>query len=471
MPKAPPPKARKPKNTKGQAFPTRKTDRRNHKPETRAYLVGALSHSNTSYYKLQQETGIPRNTIWQIYDRVKRRAEEQGLALHDHSLYQDDSEPWVNKSKLTEEHKEALVFQATKDREARYCPPDAAIALGICQRAGAPDVHVETFKTVINEYRYGRIKAGWKFMLTAEQKKIRLEWALTHNPDPSDERPEPFNWLLVVFTDETPAKVGVKRGRFTCWATHEEKYHPDVKQDKQSKYSELQFWASFAYNNKGPCHMYAKETQEQKDAAEKDLHERNQRRAQQHMTRDTARRALRQLGESEINSGGVTLRLQNRALAKLDSEKPLNRRDRTRGGIDGYRHEQEVLRPLLGPFVERLNREPYLQEGQHYWVLEDGAPAHTSRFDKEFYIKTGLCKLLWPSHSPDINAAEHAWPWLRKEISFNFTPSTTEQEATDQWIKAWEEHTPISKINRWITRIPNKVRKIIQQEGDNCFHG
>ncbi|KAH7012022.1 hypothetical protein B0J12DRAFT_530036, partial [Macrophomina phaseolina] len=83
------------------------------------------------------------------------------------------------------------------------------------------------------------------------------------------------DWHTVVFTDETPGKVGIVRGFFRCWANIEEAYHPDVVRTRHTKYSEIQFWACFAYNNKGPCHVYFPESSDAKEAAQTDLASRN----------------------------------------------------------------------------------------------------------------------------------------------------------------------------------------------------
>lgn len=77
--------------------------------------------------------------------------------------------------------------------------------------------------------------------------------------------------------------------------------------------------------------------------------------------------------------------------------------------------------------------------------------------------------MCWPGHSPDINAEEHAWPWIRRHITKDFPPSRTEAEAEKQWRYEWEK-LPIQQINKWIDSIPNVVREIIRQEGDNSFY-
>ena len=46
--------------------------------------------------------------------------------------------------------------------------------------------------------------------------------------------------------------------------TQDERYYPDVIKQRYIKYSEAMFWGCFSYNYKGPCHIYYRETAEQK---------------------------------------------------------------------------------------------------------------------------------------------------------------------------------------------------------------
>ena len=83
-----------------------------------------------------------------------------------------------------------------------------------------------------------------------------------------------------------------------------------------------------------------------------------------------ARAALRELGDVAANSRAWV----------WAKHYELKRGDRSRGGASLYK------------------------EGRAPLLLEDGAPAHVQ-------------KLSWPGHSPDVNAAEHAWPWIRRHLA------------------------------------------------------
>ncbi|KAF1973224.1 hypothetical protein BU23DRAFT_380958, partial [Bimuria novae-zelandiae CBS 107.79] len=142
----------------------------------------------------------------------------------------------------------------------------------------------------------------------------------------------------------------------------------------------------------------------------------------------------------------------------------LKRGDRSRGGVDGYRHREEVLKPLLVPWINSL-----YEEGRAPLLLEDGAPAHTSKIAVEYLEVSHIQKLNWPGHSPDVNAAEHCWPWIRRHITQDFMPSTCEEQCRRQWEYEWEQ-MPTELLNQWIDGIPDVVRQIIKHSGDNCFH-
>jgi hypothetical protein len=166
-----------------------------------------------------------------------------------------------------------------------------------------------------------------------------------------------------------------------------------------------------------------------------------------------ARHALRSLGEPEINS-------RKQQYIKKDDYK---RGIKSRGGVDGYRHREEALKKVV-PWMKKLK-----DEGRDLILLEDGAPAHTSRISTDYLAVNFIEKLSWPGHSPEINAQEHAWPWIRRHITKDFKPSTCELECRSQWECEWD-CIPQEVINRWIDYIPIVVRRIIAHGGNNDFH-
>jgi Icc-related predicted phosphoesterase len=48
------------------------------------------------------------------------------------------------------------------------------------------------------------------------------------------------------------------------WQKDRERYDEDVKKDRVQKYSQLQFYGCFTYDNKGPCVIYERESELEK---------------------------------------------------------------------------------------------------------------------------------------------------------------------------------------------------------------
>ncbi|KAF2178225.1 hypothetical protein K469DRAFT_599987, partial [Zopfia rhizophila CBS 207.26] len=78
-------------------------------------------------------------------------------------------------------------------------------------------------------------------------------------------------------------------------------------------------------------------------------------------------------------------------------------------------------------------------------------------------------KMCWPAYSPDVNACEHPWPWIRRHITKNDYVSHDEEQCRIQWARVWHV-IPQKQMDKWIDRIPDVIRQIIKYKGDNCFH-
>lgn len=106
------------------------------------------------------------------------------------------------------------------------------------------------------------------------------------------------------------------------------------------------------------------------------------------------------------------------------------RGDRGRGGIDGYRHREGALQKVV-PWIKSLEKKEIKVHLQ-----QDGAPAHKARISRDYLIAEMINRLWWPGHSPEANASEHAWPWIRRHITKNYTKSCNGKQCEKQWIKA-----------------------------------
>ncbi|KAF1969062.1 hypothetical protein BU23DRAFT_557913 [Bimuria novae-zelandiae CBS 107.79] len=413
--------------------------------------------AGVSQYNLAKKLSITQSGLSRLLTRTKERSEASKLPLWDPQLYATEPGRGPPEQPLSQEQKDAIIAVATQGRDTREKQSSQAISDGDFDHLNLPiKLSVTRFENIMYEAGYARRAPGFKPTLDDVQRERRFQWALAHNPDLYEYGDGlGFDFRRVIYTDETPARVGEQRGMKRAWARDSEIYDPEVKRPKIRNNCALQFYGSFTYDAKGRYHIYGKESTEQKKLAKQALDEENQRnKEQREKLVPQARAALRELGDTNANS---------RAWAWAKRHE-LKRGDRSRGGIDGYRHREEVLKPLLVPWINSL-----YEEGRAPVLLEDGAPAHTSKIALEYLEVSHINKLAWPGHSPDVNAEEHAWPWIRRHITQDFMPSTCEQQCRAQWAYEWEQ-MPQEIINKWILSILKVVRQIIAHRGDNSFH-
>lgn len=278
---------------------------------------------------------------------------------------------------------------------------------------------ISLFKNIMYQANYAPKKPGWKPKLSLSDIQSRFEWALADNPDKNELNDgEGFNFRTVCYTDETPARVGEQRGMQRSWQRDGERYDEDVKKDRVQKYSQLQFYGAFTYNHKGPCVIYERDTPLEKFLNDAIIEAENEERRELAASSQLrARKALNLMSDSDINSRYNTRKPQ---YTKKDD---YTRGFKSCGGIDGLRHREEALKVLI-PWLKSLPRTPIL--------LEDGAPAHSSRIATDYLNTEKIDKLSWLGHSPDVNASEHAWPWIRRHITKDFQTSTTVDETKKQ---------------------------------------
>jgi len=446
---------RKPRKYKTRKVRVPKTSRRELKPAERSAIVCAVVIGHASYQEAADANPglITKSGVAKLVKRIQRKAIDSGFAITDPLLYENElgrGRPEI----LSEEQKQRIISITTSDREHREKESWQAIKNSDFDNF-IPRISISTFENVMYGAGYSRKRPGWKPPLSPEEVRKRYQWALKHNPDlyKKDDNLG-FNFRDVCYSDETPARIGEQRGMQRSWIREGEQYRENVKKPRIQKYCQLQFYGIFTYNNKGPCIIYSKEDKEERWASEAALElENHQRRQKAVYAQKTARSALQEMGESEINS-------RKQQYTQKDD---YTRGFKSRGGIDGYRHREMALKQVV-PWMKSLK-----DSGRNPILLEDGAPAHQSRIANDFLDVNLINKLDWPGHSPEINAEEHAWPWIRRHITKDFAPSTCEDQCRSQWQAEWDS-IPQEVINKWIDHVPITVRRIITHGGKNDFH-
>ena len=79
---------------------------------------------------------------------------------------------------------------------------------------------------------------------------------------------------------------------------------------------------------------------------------------------------------------------------------------------------------------------------------------------QRYYDSNKIIRMLWCGNSPDLNAIEPAWWWMKRRTTRKGAPKSRE-EAIRAWSVAWQE-LPQETIQAWIERIPRHVQEIVR---------
>lgn len=212
------------------------------------------------------------------------------------------------------------------------------------------------------------------------------------------------------------------------------------------------WWSAFSWDKKGPYYIWEKETKEEKVAMKADIDACNAIRYE----------ADKLIWETEWDAKVRYIQSHVRPAFKHTEKTGLIEVKKGRGGINWYRYQQKILIPKLLPFAVECKRErPGTQ------VQEDNAPAHASKQQELVFSAWDIMKLLWPGNSPDLNAIEPCWFWMKRKTTEKGA-ITSEKALKAAWVKCWEE-LPQDNIQCWIERVFRHVQEVKRLKGGNEY--
>lgn len=118
--------------------------------------------------------------------------------------------------------------------------------------------------------------------------------------------------------------------------------------------------------------------------------------------------------------------------------------------------------PKLIPFAKECE-----EDRPNTIVQEDNASPHAHRHQATVYALYDVTRMLWPGNSPDLNAIEPAWFWLKRRTTAQGAPNNR-RDMEKAWYQAWQD-LPQEQIQQWIAAIPFHIKEIIRLEGGNEY--
>ncbi|KAI1512890.1 Tc1 [Pyrenophora tritici-repentis] len=414
-------------------------------PYTRALIVTLKSpFGGKSTAQISAITGISPRTIDSIYGRACQRGfEPNSPTIKLLPEYLEDA-PRAGRPHKQEAIHNATLSQVCRDRYGRE--KSCADIAGDLSVHGY-NISSTTVWRVLKAAGYNKTKPTRKPGLTKKMRQERLEWCLAHQDWTLED------WKNVIWSDETSVVLNHRRGGYRVWRKPDEVFTKTVIREQWKGYSEFMFWGCFSYDHKGPCHIWCPETAQQKREAALQIEEMNK----------VLEPIMRQ--EWELTTGMKRMGLRNKPgrTPQWRWTKETGKLSRDSGrGIDWWRYQTQVLIPKLIPFAKEC------QKGRPCTVVqEDKAPSHAHYAQQLVYSREGVEKLLWCGNSPDLNAIEAAWPWLKRRTTRKGALKNR-AEGTKAWLEAWDE-LPQHQIQAWIERIQFHVKEIIRLEGGNEY--
>jgi transposase len=409
--------------------------------------VVAFKASGLTTTQVQDLTGIPSRTINDIYARAIKRGFDPAIRpIRIADSFVNDAARSGRPTKQTEDVKKQILEKVRRDRYGRE--KTCADIAGELSSEGINLSQTLVWR-VLRRAGLRKTKPTRKPGLTPKMRKERLEWCLSHRHWTLED------WKNVIWTDETSVILLHRRGSYRVWRTKDEAFLRSCIRERWKGASEFMFWGSFSYDKKGPCHCWLPETAIESKAAE--------------IAIEALNKELEPLLKEqwELSNGMRRLELRN-----LPGRKPqwrfnekngkLSRSKNRKGGIDWYAYQTKVLIPLLLPFAQEcaVDRPGTI-------VQEDKAPSHSHHAQKAVFDLWKVQRLVWCPNSPDLNAIEAAWPWLKRHTTKKGAPGSR-QAAIAIWKSYWQQ-LPQSDIQKWIERIPRHIEEVIRLEGSNEY--
>ncbi|CAE7020550.1 Transposase [Pyrenophora teres f. teres] len=411
---------------------------------TRALVVTLKSpFGGKSTTQISAITGISPRTIDAIYGRACQRGFEPNAPMIKLLPEHLEDASRTGRPRKQDAIREVAIEKVRRDRYGRE-----KTCADIAGDLSLYNVSSTTVWRVLKAAGYHKTKPTRKPGLTKKMRQERLNWCLAHKDWTLED------WKNVIWSDETSVLLNHRRGGYRVWRKKEEAFVKSVIRERWKGYTEFMFWGCFSYDCKGPFHIWRPETAQEKREAAAKIAEMNE--ALEPLMRE----------EWELTTGVRRLGLRTKPGKtpqwRWSRETGKLARGSAHGGIDWWRYQSQILIPKLIPFAKECQKQR-----PSTLVQEDKAPSYAHYAQRFVYQKESVEKLIWCSNSPDLNAIEPAWSWLKRRTTRRGAPKSR-AEGAKAWEQAWLE-LPQHQIQAWIERIPVHVQKIIELDGGNEY--
>ena len=127
------------------------------------------------------------------------------------------------------------------------------------------------------------------------------------------------------------------------------------------------------------------------------------------------------------------------------------------GNIDSQKYTQILDANLLPVVAKRFAQKPFIFQ-------DDNAPAHSSKFTRDWKIKNEIPGMTWPAQSPDLNIIENVWRIIKLRLQSETEVIQTRAELINAVCRIWRS-LPVGYIRNLYASIPRRLRSVIIGRG------
>ena len=418
-----------------------------HENAQRAVIV-ALRALGQETSEISQLTGVAPRTIRNIFQKALERGfDPAARPLEIKDAHIEDG-PRTGRPSKVDDIAKLAIEKVQLDRYGRE-KSTAVLAEEITEEGTATSAR--TVHRGLRKQGFRKTKVVRKPGLSAKMKQERLEWCLAHQHWTLED------WKNVIWSDETSVILLHRRGGYRIWRMPKEKFLRSCIRERWKGAQEFMFWGCFSYDKKGPCHIWLPETAAEKKAADLDVEKMNE-------ALEPSAKVAWELATEMEKKLDLNLRGKPRGRKPKWSWNQKNGRlvRRQGTGVDWYRYRTKVLIPKLIPFAKEC-----LVERPGTLVQEDKAPAHSHYIQQQLFDLHKVKRLIWPGNSPDLNAIEPCWFYMKKDTTVKGAFGL-KKAGIAKWEACWLD-VPQFEIQAWIERIPHHIKEIIRLEGGNEY--
>jgi hypothetical protein len=131
--------------------------------------------------------------------------------------------------------------------------------------------------------------------------------------------------------------------------------------------------------------------------------------------------------------------------------------------MQGNVNARQYIDTVLERKLFQSARDIFGQENPDFIFQQDGAPCHTAKICKNWFVEKGVNVLEWPGNSPDLNPIENLWSRLKRLVSAK-RPSN-KNALIAAIVECWFHVITQEDLQRLVDSMPRRCKAVIAASG------